>query len=270
MRGAVLYGPRDVRFEEREAPKIVEPTDAIIRISATCVCGSDLWPYRGIDGSSEPTPMGHEYCGIVEEVGGAVRSVKPGRFVIGSFFASDNTCPDCQVGYQSSCRHKEFVGGALALLGLRQTVAVATPHFAAVPFILKGARLLSTVPRRRRRPAEPRSARAPTPNISIGVEQRLAGVNPRPPVGGRSTSRYPLFQCSVQAGARASALKWRQQAGGRPGHGSSGSARAAASGAAASSAAALATTTTSSPRAPRPRPRCSRRWAAFTASPMAV
>src|SRR5437763_60096 len=85
MRGAVLYGPRDMRFEERETPKIVEPTDAIVRISLTCVCGSDLWPYRGLQPIDGPTPMGHEYCGIVEEAGGAVRSVKPGQFVIGSF-----------------------------------------------------------------------------------------------------------------------------------------------------------------------------------------
>src|SRR2546427_1693335 len=81
MKATVLYGPRDVRFEERETPKITKPTDAIIRISATCVCGSDLWPYRGLQPVNEPTPMGHEYCGIVEEVGSAVRSVKPGQFV---------------------------------------------------------------------------------------------------------------------------------------------------------------------------------------------
>ena len=93
MRGTVLYGPRDIRFEDREAPKIIHPTDAIIRIAATCVCGSDLWPYRGINEVTQPTPMGHEYCGIVEEVGRSVKSVKPGQFVIGSFFASDKTCP---------------------------------------------------------------------------------------------------------------------------------------------------------------------------------
>src|SRR5437879_3902877 len=130
MRGAVLYGPRDVRFEEREVPKIIKPTDAIIRISATCVCGSDLWPYRGINAVAQPTPMGHEYCGIVEEVGSAVTSIKPGQFVIGSFFASDNTCPNCQVGYQSSCQHAEFVSTAQAPL-LRVPLAggtlVATP-----------------------------------------------------------------------------------------------------------------------------------------------
>ncbi len=131
MRGAVLYGPGDVRFEERAAPKIMAPTDAVIRISATCVCGSDLWPYRGLQAATEPTPMGHEYCGIVEEVGSAVRSVKPGQFVIGSFFASDNTCPHCRAGYQTSCQHKEFVGGAQAPL-LRVPLAdgtlVATPE----------------------------------------------------------------------------------------------------------------------------------------------
>src|SRR5438046_3280850 len=114
MRGAVLYGPRDVRFEERGAPTIIKPTDAIIRISATCVCGSDLWPYRGISPVPEPTPMGHEYCGIVEDVGGAVTKIKPGQFVIGSFFASDNACPNCDAGYQSSCQNREFVGGASA------------------------------------------------------------------------------------------------------------------------------------------------------------
>src|SRR6266568_7582361 len=125
MRGAVLYGPRDVRFEERETPKIVKPTDAIIRISATCVCGSDLWPYRGIQPIAQPTPMGHEYCGIVQEVGSAVTSVKPGQFVIGSFFVSDNICPTCQIGYQSSCQHRELVGGAQAPL-LRVPLADGT------------------------------------------------------------------------------------------------------------------------------------------------
>src|SRR5882672_2765523 len=116
MRGAVLYGPRDVRFEERDAPKILKPTDAIIRLSATCVCGSELWPYRGVNPTARPTPMGHEYCGIVEDVGSAVRGIKPGQFVIGSFFASDNTCPICCAGYQSSCQNAELIGGAQAPL----------------------------------------------------------------------------------------------------------------------------------------------------------
>jgi threonine dehydrogenase-like Zn-dependent dehydrogenase len=114
MRGAVIHGPRDVRFEDRPAPKIEKPTDAVLRISAACVCGSDLWPYRGANPITAPTPMGHEYCGVVEEVGKAVLSVKPGQFVIGSFFASDNTCPHCKAGYQTSCQHRELVGGAQA------------------------------------------------------------------------------------------------------------------------------------------------------------
>jgi threonine dehydrogenase-like Zn-dependent dehydrogenase len=125
MKGTVLYGPRDVRFEERAEPKIAHATDAIIRISAACVCGSDLWPYRGLNGIKEPTPMGHEYCGIVEEVGSSVKSVGPGQFVIGSFFASDNSCPTCQIGYQSSCQHRELVGGAQAPL-LRVPLADGT------------------------------------------------------------------------------------------------------------------------------------------------
>jgi threonine dehydrogenase-like Zn-dependent dehydrogenase len=125
MRGAVLYGAGDVRFEERVEPKIMEPTDAVIRIAATCVCGSDLWPYRGLQAVAQPTPFGHEYCGIVEETGGAVKSVKPGQFVIGSFFASDNTCPHCHNGYQTSCQHKEVVLGAQAPL-LRVPLADGT------------------------------------------------------------------------------------------------------------------------------------------------
>ncbi len=130
MQGAILYGPRDVRFEERDDPKIIKPTDAVVRIAAACVCGSDLWPYRGIQPTAQPTPMGHEYCGTVQELGSAVKSIERGQFVIGSFFASDNTCLNCQIGYQSSCQHRELVGGAQAPL-LRVPLAdgtlVATP-----------------------------------------------------------------------------------------------------------------------------------------------
>jgi threonine dehydrogenase-like Zn-dependent dehydrogenase len=150
MKGAVLYGARDVRFEERTSPKIIKPTDAIIRISATSVCGSDLWPYRGISPVTEPTPMGHEYCGVVEEIGSAVKSVKPGQFVIGSFFVSDNTCPHCQAGYQSSCQHRELVGGAQAPL-LRVPLAdgtlVATPDIPSddmVPSLLTLSDVMGT------------------------------------------------------------------------------------------------------------------------------
>jgi threonine dehydrogenase-like Zn-dependent dehydrogenase len=125
MKGTVLYGPRDVRFEDRPDPRIENPTDAIIRISATCVCGSDLWPYRGIQKVTQPTPMGHEYCGVVEEVGSAVKTVKPGQFVIGSFCISDNTCPNCKAGYQSGCQNLEFMLRAQAPL-LRVPLADGT------------------------------------------------------------------------------------------------------------------------------------------------
>jgi threonine dehydrogenase-like Zn-dependent dehydrogenase len=114
MQGAVLHGTRDIRYEERAEPTIVEPTDAIISLSATCICGSDLWPYRGINPVKSPVPMGHEYCGIIEDVGRDVRSIRPGQFVIGSFFASDNTCPHCRAGFQTSCQHREPVVGAQA------------------------------------------------------------------------------------------------------------------------------------------------------------
>jgi threonine dehydrogenase-like Zn-dependent dehydrogenase len=125
MQATVLHAPRDIRFEEIADPKIMQPTDAILRLPATCVCGSDLWPYRGIAPVEQPTPMGHEYCGVVEEVGSAVTSVEPGQFVIGSFFASDNTCPNCRAGYPSSCQHRESVGGAQAPL-LRVPLADGT------------------------------------------------------------------------------------------------------------------------------------------------
>jgi len=150
MRGAVLYGPRDIRFEERDAPRIMKPADAIIRIAATCVCGSDLWPYRGIQPISQPTPMGHEYCGIVEEVGSAVETVKSGQFVIGSFCISDNTCPNCRAGYQSGCQNLAFMSGAQAPL-LRVPFAdgtlVATPDLPPediIPSLLTTSDVLGT------------------------------------------------------------------------------------------------------------------------------
>lgn len=114
MLGTVLYGPRDIRCEEVAAPEILFPTDAIIQLAASCICGSDLWPYRGIQEMSEPMHMGHEYCGVVVEVGSEVRNVRAGQFVVGSFCISDNTCPHCRFGFQSSCVQREFMTGAQA------------------------------------------------------------------------------------------------------------------------------------------------------------
>jgi threonine dehydrogenase-like Zn-dependent dehydrogenase len=152
MRGAILYAPGDVRVDERDDPKIVEPTDAVIRLSATCVCGSDLWPYRGIEAVDGPSPMGHEYVGIVEEVGGDVRTVKPGQFVIGSFFASDNTCEICKAGYQTSCVHRVPMGalGAQAeylRVPLADGTLVATPDIPSddlLPSLLAASDVLGT------------------------------------------------------------------------------------------------------------------------------
>ena len=131
MLSTILHGPGDIRVEDRDRPTIQKPTDAIIRVAVSCVCGSDLWPYRGLQPVDAPTPMGHEYCGFVEEVGRNVQSIRPGQFVIGSFFASDNSCPHCSFGYQSSCQNREFVGGAQApylRVPLADGTLVATPE----------------------------------------------------------------------------------------------------------------------------------------------
>jgi threonine dehydrogenase-like Zn-dependent dehydrogenase len=150
MRGAVLYAPGDVRYADRPEPTIIDPTDAILRMSVSCICGSDLWPYRGISSSSGPAPMGHEYCGIVEEVGRGVTSIKPGQFVIGSFAASDNTCPHCRAGYQTSCVHRQWITGAQApflRVPLADGTLVATPEVPSpnmVPSFLAVSDVLGT------------------------------------------------------------------------------------------------------------------------------
>ena len=152
MRGAILHAPRDIRVEQRQDPEIEQPTDAVIRLAATCVCGSDLWPYRGIEPVGGPAPMGHEYAGIVEETGRDVRDVKPGQFVIGSFFASDNTCEICQAGYQTSCIHRQPIGAIgtqaeYARIPLADGTLVATPGVPSddlVPSLLAASDVLGT------------------------------------------------------------------------------------------------------------------------------
>ncbi|HEX5972002.1 MAG TPA: zinc-dependent alcohol dehydrogenase family protein [Gemmatimonadaceae bacterium] len=152
MKGAILYGPRDVRYVARDDPKIIEPTDVILRLSATCVCGSDLWPYRGLQPIKGPSPMGHEYVGIIEEAGKSVKTVRKGQFVVGSFFASDDTCPICRAGYQSRCVNAVPMGalGAQAPL-LRVPLAdgtlVATPELPPddmIPSLLAASDVLGT------------------------------------------------------------------------------------------------------------------------------
>src|SRR4051794_3432329 len=152
MRGTVLHAPGDVRVEDRPQPTIEQPTDAVIRVVAACVCGSDLWPYRGVEQIGGPTPMGHEYVGIVEEVGGEVRTVRPGDFVVGSFWASDNTCEICRAGYQSHCVHRVLMGtigtqAQYARIPLADGTLVATPGMPdddLVPGLLAASDVLGT------------------------------------------------------------------------------------------------------------------------------
>jgi threonine dehydrogenase-like Zn-dependent dehydrogenase len=152
MRAAVMYAPGDVRVEDREEPRLVEATDAIIRVSAACVCGSDLWPYRGVEDLAWPAAMGHEYVGIVEEVGAEVETVKPGQFVVGSFWATDNTCEICRAGYQSACINRVPMGslGAQAeslRVPLADGTLVATPDLPSddlIPSLLSASDVLGT------------------------------------------------------------------------------------------------------------------------------
>lgn len=111
MDATVLHAPGDIRLEQVPDPQILQPTDAVVRTAATCVCGSDLWPYRGISRVSRPRRIGHEFIGVVEEVGGEVSTVRPGDFVITPFLWSDNTCAHCAAGMQSVCANGGGFGG---------------------------------------------------------------------------------------------------------------------------------------------------------------
>jgi threonine dehydrogenase-like Zn-dependent dehydrogenase len=150
MLATILYAPGDVRVEQRDEPKILEPTDAIIRLSATCICGSDLWPFRGANEVASPMAMGHEYCGVVVEVGSEVKTMRPGQFVVGSFVLSDNTCPHCRYGFQSSCEQREFMTGGqaeLARVPLADGTLIATaelPPDDLIPSLLAASDVLGT------------------------------------------------------------------------------------------------------------------------------
>lgn len=150
MLGTVLHAPGDIRCEEVAEPRIEKPTDAVIKLSASCVCGSDLWPYRGLQSLTPPQHMGHEYCGVVVEVGAEVKTVRPGQFVVGSFVISDNTCPNCRYGFQSSCEQREFMSGAqapYARIPLADGTLVATesmPSGDLIPSLLAASDVLGT------------------------------------------------------------------------------------------------------------------------------
>ena len=151
MRQVIMHSPGNVQVEDRELPVIAEPTDAIIRISASCICGSDLWPYRGAE-SVDHQPMGHEYVGVVTEIGSEVNNIKVGDFVVGSFFASDNTCEICRAGYQSRCLHAQPIGqigtqAEYARIPLADGTLVATPgepDADLIPSLLAASDVLGT------------------------------------------------------------------------------------------------------------------------------
>lgn len=111
MRVTTIHGTRDIRLEERPMPTIDEPTDAIVKVVASCVCGSDLWPYRGENDITVGDPIGHELVGVIEEVGTEVSSFKAGDFVIVPFCHCDNTCAHCQVDMQSACVNMNITSG---------------------------------------------------------------------------------------------------------------------------------------------------------------
>lgn len=152
MRATVIHGTRDIRVEEVADPTIRWPTDALVRVVASCVCGSDLWPYRGVTPTEEPGRIGHEFVGIVEEVGSEVRDIRVGQFVIAPFHASDGTCVNCLNGINTSCLHGAWWGstddlgfpvdggqGERVRVPMADGTLVATPDLpadAAIPALL--------------------------------------------------------------------------------------------------------------------------------------
>lgn len=150
MRATVIHGPHDVRLEQVPDPVIELPTDAVVRTVAACVCGSDLWSYRGIAETRKPRRIGHEYVGVVESVGTAVTTVRPGQFVVGPFYSCDSTCPHCRAGFSSVCAHLDWYDGCQAeairipqadgtLVGLEEH-----PDEALVPSILALSDVMGT------------------------------------------------------------------------------------------------------------------------------
>ncbi|MBX3309195.1 MAG: zinc-dependent alcohol dehydrogenase family protein [Cryobacterium sp.] len=160
MKATLIYGERDIRFDVVPEPSLQAETDAIVRVAAACVCGSDLWPYRGITPTAEPHRIGHEFVGIVEAVGSAVANVAVGDFVIAPFYFCDNTCINCRNGVSTSClnggwwgsddRDGHFVDGAQGervRVPLADGTLVATPGVpdaALIPHLLTLADVMGT------------------------------------------------------------------------------------------------------------------------------
>ncbi len=131
MHATVIHGERDIRFEEVPDPVLSTGGDAIVRVVAACVCGSDLWPYRGIDPVARPSRIGHEFVGIVESVGADVSRIRPGQFVIAPFYDCDMTCINCRNGVSISCLQGGWWGSQDRLGGFAdggQGEYVRVPH----------------------------------------------------------------------------------------------------------------------------------------------
>ncbi|MBO0842740.1 MAG: zinc-dependent alcohol dehydrogenase family protein [Nocardioides sp.] len=152
MRATTIHGVGDIRFTEVPDPVIKKPTDAIIKVTASCICGSDLWSYRGENGPiSEPKTIGHECIGLVEEVGADVRDFKVGDFVLVPFDHCDNTCPACRAGYQSACENVTLTQsgqGEYALVGHADGTLVrldgGAPDADLVPHLLSLTDVMAT------------------------------------------------------------------------------------------------------------------------------
>jgi threonine dehydrogenase-like Zn-dependent dehydrogenase len=110
MKATVLHAPGDIRIDDVPDAGIVDPTDAVLRVVRTCICGSDLWPYSGAEESAPDRRMGHEAVGVVEEVGSEVRTLKPGDIVVMPFASSDGSCQFCHEGLHTACVHVAFFG----------------------------------------------------------------------------------------------------------------------------------------------------------------
>jgi hypothetical protein len=138
MKATVMYRAGDVRVEEVEDAKIIKPTDAVIRISRACICGSDLWPYASLDPSEGARIMGHEAIGVVEDIGSEVATLKPGDLVVMPFASSDGTCSFCQDGLQTACIHVGFFGNGGGMGGA-QAEALRIPQADGTLYTLNGA-----------------------------------------------------------------------------------------------------------------------------------
>src|SRR5207302_4359816 len=127
MRATVMYEAGDVRIEDVPDPSIAEPTDAIVRVTRACICGSDLWPYKTLEASEGSRAMGHEAIGVVEDVGAQVSTVKAGDLVVMPFAFSDGTCLFCHDGLQTECVHGGFFGNGGGIGGA-QAEAIRVPQ----------------------------------------------------------------------------------------------------------------------------------------------